>query len=283
MLSVRQRNLSFKLANKYVLRSWFFPGLWLSDGELHSLRKILESITLSKIQKLPAYGVYLPSREPYMNRIISVVFDRIHGVPVGFGAMVHYSMKVETKRVTVIHLGLVITTTNRLGRDLLFLIYYYPLLYVLTLRRFRPFWVTSVSMEPSIIGAVSDNFGDVFPHYRQTTQPSKLKRMIAEIMVNEYGHEFGMGPRAVFDRRNFVVRGSCRGPSDYLRVDYRHSAKYIVPACNEFCESVLDYKRGDELLQVGEVSFGATVSVITRWLGTKLRRRVCKVKNRFRI
>ena len=136
-------------------------------------------------------------------------------------------------------------------------------------------------MEPTIIGAVSDNFGSVFPHYSKSAQPTKLQRMIAEIVFNEHGREFGMGPNAVLDKENFVISGSCCGPSNALRVDYRHSARYVMPACNRFCEDTLDYERGDELLQVGQVSCGASISTIARWLGTRITRRLCIVKNRF--
>jgi hypothetical protein len=234
-----------------------------------------------KIHRLPSYGVYLPSREPYENRIISIVFDEITGAPVGFGAMVHLPLQLAAQRLTLIHLGLVITTKNRLGRELLFLIYFWPLLYLLALRKLQSYWITSVSMEPTIIGAVSDNFGSVFPHYSKRAQPTKLQSMIAEIVFNEHGHEFGMGSNAVLDKENFVISGSCCGPSDALRVDYRHSARYVMPACNRFCEDTLDYERGDELLQVGQVSCGASISTISRWLGARIKRRLCIVKNRF--
>jgi hypothetical protein len=281
MLFVRKRNPSFALPKKYVLRSWFYPGLWLSDNELESLRKMLKSITLVKIQNLPDYGVYLPSREPYKHRIISVVFDELDGTPVGFGAMVRLPLQVGAAVSMVIHLGLVITTKSRLGRELLFLIYFWPLVYVLTLRKFRPFWITSVSMEPSIIGAVADNFGGVFPHYLNKTRPSELQHRIAEDVFNDHGQEFGMGPSAALDKHNFVIRGSCCGPSDTLRVDFRHSARYIVPACNRFCEEVLNYSRGDELLQVGQVSCAASISTSMRWLNRKIGRKLCVMRNRF--
>ena len=281
MLFIRQRNPSFALPKKYVLKSWFYTGLWLSDSELESLREMLTTITLMKIQSLPDYGTYLPSRKPYKHRIISVVFDEIDGTPVGFGAMVRLPIHIGAEASTVIHLGLVITTKSRLGRELLFLIYFWPLVYMLTIRKFRPFWITSVSMEPSIIGAVADNFGGVFPHYLNNTRPSKLQRMIAEEVFNNYGHEFGMGPGAVLDKHNFVIRGSCCGPSDALKVDFRHSARYVMAACNRFCEEVLDYNRGDELLQVGQVSCAASISSSVRWVSTKIGRRLCVMRNRF--
>lgn len=280
MLFIRSRQTSFNLPKNYILKSWFFPGHWLSDAKLDVLRKTIRSITLAKLGVLPDYGVYSHSREPYKNRIVSIVYDKISLAPVGFTAMVHFHSSANANTKPVIHLGLVITTTNRLGRVLLFLIYFWPLVYYLTLRQFKPFWITSVSMEPSIVGAVSDNFGDVFPHYLQNTKATAEKCEIAHKLVYEHGHEFGMGPDAYLDLRNFVVRGSCRGPSDALRVDYENSAKYIAVSCNKFCELTLDYERGDEFVQVGHVSLRTSISVIARLLKIRIERLLCVTRNR---
>jgi hypothetical protein len=283
MLFVSSRQISFNLPKNYVLKSWFFPGRWLSDAKLDMLRKTIHSITLAKLGVLPKYGVYSQSREPYKNRIISIVYDKIALTPVGFTAMVHFQSPTNTNKAPVVHLGLVITTTNRLGRVLLFLVYFWPLLYYLALRQFKPFWITSVSMEPSIVGSVADNFGDVFPHYLQSTKATGEQCEIAQRLVCEHGHEFGMGPHAHLDLQNFVVRGSCQGPSDALRVNYENSAKYITLKCNKFCELMLDYERGDEFVQVGHVSLRTSISVIARLLKSRIERLLCVKRNRNQI
>ncbi|MDH4211480.1 MAG: hypothetical protein OEV79_08530 [candidate division WOR-3 bacterium] len=283
MLFIPARLTSFKLPKRYVLKSWFFPGRWLSDAELDILRQTIYSITMTKLGVLPKYGVYSKSREPYKNRIISIAYDKITRTPIGFTAMVHIQLPTNTTREPVIHLGLVITTTNRLGRALLFFIYFWPLLYFLTIRKFKPFWITSVSMEPSIIGSVSDNFGSVFPHYLQNTTATAAQCEIAQRLFCEHGDEFGMGQHAHLDLQNFVVRGSCRGPSDALRVKYDNSAKYITLKCNKFCELTLDYERGDEILQVGHVSLRSSLSVFARLFRDQMGRLACAIEKRRRI
>lgn len=280
MLFVPQKQPSFTLPKHYCLKSWFYPGLWLSDAELDSLRKTIESFTLSKLAMLPAYGVYLPSRAPYSNRIISVVYDDINNEPAGFAAMTRFDLQIGADKHTVIHLGLVIIGASRLGRDLLFLMYFRPLMHLLLSRKGRPFWITSVSMEPSIIGAVSDNFSGVFPHYSNNTRPSPVGRELALALVREYSHEFGMDRQAEFDPQSFVIRGSCRGPSEALRADYRHSAKYRIHRCNKFCERALDYERGDELLQVGRASVGAGFSIAARLVKTQVARGLGAIRRR---
>ena len=70
---------------------------------------------------------------------------------------------------------------------------------------------------------------------------------------------------AVLDERTFVVKGSCRGPSEALRTSYRRAAKYSVRDCNEYCRDLLDYDRGDELLQLGRVDVVSGVRLGLSW------------------
>jgi len=261
MLWFSHKEFKCTLPNNHYLRCWRFPGRWLSNAELAHLRKTIEIVTQSKLNQLPEYGVYLPSREPYENRIITVVYKKNEDKPVAFAAMVHCPVNVRGRIHPVYHLGLVIKSQSFSGRNLLFFIYYYPLAYILTLRGFRSSWITSVSMEPSIIGAVADNFGDVYPHYLGTTQLTQIKLDIAKAFVYDFGHEFGIGPKGVLNEEQFVIKDSCRGPSEVVRTSYAKSAKYRVSRCNTFCKSVLDYERGDELLQIGRLSLSAAIKM----------------------
>jgi len=246
-----------KLLNKYYIHCLRFPGLWISDRKLAHLRETIERITLSELDALPEYGVYLPSRDPYKNRIVTLVYEKDEYKPVAFAAMVHCHVKVGVRTHSVVHLGLVIKSKSSLMRNLLFLIYYYPLFYIFILRGFRSFWITSVSMEPSIIGAVADNFGDVYPHYLGITQLNGMKLNIAKTLVSDFGHEFGIGPNAFLDEERFVIQESCRDPSEALSTSYERSAKYRDPRCNTYCKDTIDYERGDELLQIGRLSLNS--------------------------
>jgi len=268
MFSFSKKEFKCNLPHDYSLHCLRFPGLWLSDTDLADLRTNIERVTLSELKSLPEYGVYLPSRDPYTNRIITLVHNKNEAKPAGFAAMVYCRVKVKNKIHPILHLGLIVKSRSKLRRNLLFLIYYYPLIYFFVLRGFRSCWITSVSMEPSIIGAVADNFGDVYPHYLGTTQPTEIKRKIARSFVSAQGHEFGLGPYAFLDENKFVIKGSCQGPSEAIRASFSHSAKYKDPRCNTYCQSTLDYERGDELLQIGHLSLNSALSGI-----------VCKVKS----
>jgi len=271
MFYLSKKEFKLTLPHNYLMHCLRFPGLWLPESELADLRKNIERVTLSELDTLPEYGVYLSSRDPYTNRIITLVYKRNETTPAAFAAMVHCRVHAGAKAHPVLHLGLIVKSGGTLRRNLLFLIYYYPLIYFFMLRGFRPCWITSVSMEPSIIGSVADNFGAVFPHYLGITQPTETMRRIARAFVSDHGHEFGIGPNASLDENRFVIQGSCRGPSEAIRASFDQSAKYKKdPRCNTYCEKTLNYERGDELLQIGRLRLnsvlaGSLCKVKTNW------------------
>ena len=243
------RGLTMPLARGCRLQTYRFPGRWMTDTQLERLRDTLYAIARYRLDPLPDYGIFLPGRDPFRNRIVTVAY--VEERPVAFGAMVWLPLRQVETAPDVLHLGLVVTTPNRLVPHLLWQMYYYPVFYVV-LRRFpRSFWISCVSLEPSVIGSVSDHFPAVFPNYREPSPENGLRTKIARAIVRDHAHEFGAGPEAELDEETFVVRGSCKGPSESLRTSYRRSAKYVVRACNDYCRDLLDYDRGDELLQLG--------------------------------
>jgi hypothetical protein len=215
---------------------------------------------------LPEYGIYLPGRAPYKDRIITVVYAGDESRPIAFSAMIHCPIRIGNRVHHVLHLGLVIISRSSLGRDLLFLIYFFPVAHYWATRWFLGFWVSSVSKEPAIIGAVADYFGNFYPHYLGKTRPTKTKIEIARKFVSEHGHEFGIGPEAAFDEKTFIIKASCRGASEVLRCSFKKVAKYAAHSFNEFCRESLNYERGDELLQIGNLNLCTALQVGPRWL-----------------
>lgn len=246
------RGMRLPLKRGCRLETFRFPGRWMSDTRLDHLRGMLHDVARYRLDPLPAYGIFLPGRAPYRNRIVTVAYEDER--PVAFGAMVWLPLRSEAGTADVLHLGLVVTTPNRLSPHLLWQMYYYPVFYVGFQRFLRPFWISCVSQEPTVIGAVSDGFHAVLPSYRDPSPSNGLRTKIARGLVRDHGHEFGAGGHAALDEGTFVVRGSCRGPSEALRTSYRRAAKYSVRACNEYCRDLLDYERGDELLQLGRAN-----------------------------
>ncbi len=249
-----ESDIKLHLPGNLSIHTWLFPGQWMSDEQLSALKSRIENFTRKRIGTLPQYGIYLTGRKAWENRIITVVNDNSSGTVKGFSAMAYCPVKINNRTYPIIHLGLVMLERHHALRNLLFSIYYLPLLFFSLLREFKPFWISSVSMEPPIIGLVADCFDNVYPHYSGKSMADQKKIEITQSFFANYRDEFGTGPDAVFNQNNFVIEASCRGPSEILRVDFDRAARYIARNCNEFCIKTLNYERGDELLQIGMAS-----------------------------
>ena len=62
---------------------------------------------------------------------------------------------------------------------------------------------------------------------------------------------FGVGPEADSTRRHFVIRNAYTGGSDNLKKSFESAQKHRATVYNEFCGKVLDYDRGDDVIQIG--------------------------------
>lgn len=264
-----------KAQPKLYAKTYKFPGKWMPEGELGQIRKQLISLGRRALGEVPAYGVYLPSRAPYKNRIITVVYKKEDHRPIAFSAMVVWPVQLpgQLKFQSVVHLGLVVVDPEYRGSKVMYWAYHRPLFRYFARRLFRPFWITSTTMEPVIVGSVADGFSHVFPHYRpdQQKQPSSAHLEIARTFVAKHGHEIGVWKDAWLDENNFVIRDSSLGASQHLMHSYEQTAKYRLNDCNEFCRKQLNYERGDEFIQVGRVDLPA-LWVSAWWFIRKLKK-----------
>ena len=265
--------MKMRYRENFYSRTFIFPGKWMSEVQLQDLRKQLTELGSRSLGEVPSYGVYLPSRRPYENRIITVTYSGPDRKPVAFAAMVVWPVKLGNRKrpEKIVHLGLVVVDPEYRGRMVMYGMYHRPLTWYFLRRFFRPFWISSTTMEPVIFGSVADNFSRVFPHYLPGKQeePTPRQRRIAETFVKEQGQEIGIAEGAWLDAEHFIIRGSSRGASKELMHDYEQTAKYRVQACNEFCRRQLDYAEGDEFIQVGRVDLSATLKSLW-WLRKKL-------------
>jgi hypothetical protein len=260
---------------KLYAKTFKFPGKWMPDKELEQLQQQLAGLGRRALGEVPDYGVYRHSRVPYHNRIITVVYTRKGDKPVAFSAMVVWQIKLSSskKAQSIVHLGLVVVDPAYRGRKVMYRAYHRPLFQYFAGRFFRPFWITSTTMEPVIMGSVGDSFSRVFPHYLQedSKRPPADHLEIAGAFVTQHGHEIGIAKNTWLDKEHFIIRGSSLGASRELMHDYEHTAKYRVKACNEFCRHHLRYDRGDEFIQVGRVDLPA-LWISAWWFLRKLKK-----------
>jgi hypothetical protein len=242
------------------------PGRWMDDGALGELRAALVGVASAAIPGPLQYGVFLPSRAPFENRLIVTARDTATGEVVGFNAMPSLPVRIEGRGVTVLHLGLLVIHPRFQRRGLQGLLYALGGFSAFHRIPGRPVWLSNVTEVPAIVGAMSDNFANVFPSYADSRPRPDAHLALARAIMAQHRHEFGVGPEATFDEERFVIRGSYTGGSDALKKTFGQAPKYRVDACNAFCERELDYGRGDDLLQIGQLD----KAVIARWMGRRI-------------
>ncbi len=71
-------------------------------------------------------------------------------------------------------------------------------------------------------------------------------------------HVFGVGPAAGFDEERFVITDSYTGGSDHLKKPFADATPHRQAVFNEACRRGLDYERGNDFLQIGQVNLQAT-------------------------
>ena len=67
----------------------------------------------------------------------------------------------------------------------------------------------------------------------------------------------GVGDDAGFDESRSVITNAYTGGSDGLKKSFDETAKHRQQKYNDLCTRLLDYARGDDILQVGQVNMAA--------------------------
>jgi hypothetical protein len=120
----------------------------------------------------------------------------------------------------------------------------------------RPLWISNVSQVPAVIGMVTESFADVEPR-PDKPQPGFERLLIARQIMRWHRSAFGVGPEARFDEQRFVIENAYTGGSDDLKKTFNDAPKHRDARYNNFAQSLLDYARGDDVLQLGLVNLPA--------------------------
>jgi hypothetical protein len=117
---------------------------------------------------------------------------------------------------------------------------------------------------PAVFGMVGETFDSVFPTPANPDAPSFEHRILARQIMARHRHVFGVGAEAAFDERRFVIEDSYTGGSDDLKKTFAEAPKHRIEAYNEMCARELDYGRGDDFLQIGQLNMEAARRYLSR-------------------
>jgi len=232
---------------KYSFELYNRPWKWLGEGDVESLRKRLVSIASARLGRAPDFSFFKDPR--YLeNKLVILCRDRKSGEDLCFCAMSYLGTH---RGKNIIHLGAVYS--KRENRGLMQLVYIFGLLYVFVRNRlFGKVYLTSLTHTPKIFGVVSECFEQVFPNLDPHSTPFDFHHTLKDIFIDTYLREWDLAAEPVVDG-NFVIKGfrAMKDGSILYPDTIETVPKHRNGAYTQRCGSLINYERGDVLLQCG--------------------------------
>jgi len=241
------------------------PGLSLPARELDALSADLRRVAQAV---LPGgdltYGVLGGDRERLENAVITVVYDSRTKAPVAFNALTLMDVSLSGRPVEMLHLGLVMVDPALRGRGLSDLLYGLTCVLLFLRRQGRPVRLSNVTQVPAVFGMVAETFDQVFPTPERARDPSFAHRTLARQIMARHRHVFGVGAEAVYDEDRSIILDAYTGGSDDLKKTFDAAPKHRKDAYNALCARELDYGRGDDFLQTGQINMEAAARYLSK-------------------
>lgn len=254
----KRMDLRFKTSSEFRARIVEFPGLWMSTPEITALQQDLRSVAQRSIpDESLDYGVFSDTEHALDRTIVTLVYRISDGQPVAFNALPVIHLSLSGKPTDVLHLGLVMIDPAVRSQGLSWVLYGLTCFLVFLRNQLRPLWISNVTQVPAVAGMVAETFSNVFPAPTRGARRSLHQHLIATEIMASHRHLFGVGPKAGFDADRFVITEAYTGGSDSLKKTFETAPKHRKAEYNDFCAAELDYERGDDLIQIGQLDLNA--------------------------
>ncbi|MEZ5854680.1 MAG: hypothetical protein R3D67_08000 [Hyphomicrobiaceae bacterium] len=248
-------DLSLRPTGEVMARIVEKPGLWMTSEEIGKLLADFRAIARSTLSQGDLdYGVLTGETDRLSKSIITILYDRKTHVPIAFNALAVMDVDLHAQPAEVLHMGLVMVDPGVRSQGFSWVLYGLTCLVLFARNQLRPLWLSNVTQVPAIVGMVTETFSNVFPSPRADAHRSFEHLLLAREIMGRHRHVFGVGADAEFDEVRFVIANAYTGGSDNLKKSFEAAPKHRDAAYNEFCQSQLDYVRGDDVLQLCQLS-----------------------------
>lgn len=252
------------MSKSFSIEVYNCPGKTMNQKELESLSNEILDIAKTCLDEIPHYQCLTGSKEEFSRLIISIARD-LDGEAIGFCS----SYILEVPQIgNVLHLGLTCVKpkarrfglTHKLTSKVV-------TTYLFRYSLFKPAWISNVACVISSLGNVALNFEDVYPSPFKR-EASEEQKKIAQYISDNYRWELYINKGATFSSNKFVFKGSVTG----TMFEKSESNKEFFHRDQELTQFYLDrinFKDGDEVLQIGKVS----LLTYPRYLLKKMKRK----------
>lgn len=254
----KRMDLRFKTSADFRARIVEFPGQWMTAPEIETLRQDLRAVARQSVPEGSLdYGVFSDKEDVLDRTIVTIVYRISDGRPIAFNALPVIRLSLSGKPTDVLHLGLVMVDPAVRSQGLSWVLYGLTCFLLFLRNQLRPLWISNVTQVPAVAGMVAETFSNVFPAPTRGARRSLRQHLIATEIMAAHRHVFGVGPEAGFDVDRFVITNAYTGGSDNLKKTFDVAPKHRKAEYNDFCAAELDYDRGDDLLQIGQLDLNA--------------------------
>jgi hypothetical protein len=241
-------------SGKFRVRILERPGLWLAPIELErivaDMRRVVNSLGIGDLP----YGILSGDRRHLDRAILTLIEERDRGTPVAFNAMLALDCTLRGAPVDVIHLGLTAVDPAFRGRGAAWILTGFTTFLLFVKNGLRPYWISNVSQVPAAVGMVCEAVANVYPSPDPVARRSFDHVVLARQIMQRHRDAFGVGPEAIFDSERFVILDAYGGGSDHLKKHWEDAPRHRDERYNQMCQRGLDYQRGDDFLQLGQVN-----------------------------
>lgn len=226
------------------------PGHRWSDRKLYRLVEEMRALTARCIDDLPHYQALSGERDALKRAIVATARDK-DGTLVGFCSGV---LLQADDGEQFLHMGLTCVDPTLRGTGLTRRLNAMLVRnYLLRRRPLGRVWLSCVACVKSSLGNVALHFDHVFPSPFTAPRPSPRHFAIARAIDREYRRWIHIRDDSTFDPDAFVFRGGAR---DTVFQKRRDDERYLHrhPKLNQFYDGLMDFERGDLVLQVASAS-----------------------------
>ncbi len=256
--------ISFNASNQFRVRIVERPGETLDPLDLSELQSQCDAVVRACLDgESLDYGLFAEDGSAWPKSVITLITRRDNDRPVAFNAMPMLSVKHGGVDETVLHLGLVMVDPKERSGGLSWILYGLTCFALFLRKRLRPLWVSSVTQVPAVVGMVAETFSTVYPA-QEGTEQNFTHRHLAHQIMQSHRSAFGVGNEAGFDLDRQIITDAYTGGSDNLKKTFEMATKHRNEGYNSYCKSALDYRRGDDVLQIGAIDFAAGQRFLSR-------------------
>lgn len=230
------------------------PGLWLpldqQERLVADMRRVVRSLGVGDLP----YGLLAGDRPQLDRAILTMIEDRATGTPVAFNAMQALDCSLHGQPIDVLHLGLTAVDPAYRNRGVAWILSGFTTFLMFVKNGLQPYWISNVTQVPAVLGMMCEAAANVYPCPHPGARRSFDHVVLAHEIMRRHRSAFGVGPDAVFDAERFVILNSYTGGSDHLKKRWEDAPRHRDERYNAMCRSELNYERGDDFLQLGQVN-----------------------------